>query len=173
MYLYFIMVMVGDIMKRLYIDFDGVVLDTIRVLYEEAERRGEDRNNPDFYINFNYRDILKDKYILNDGIMCIDKLICSGKFEVSILTHCHSMREASDKVKYIRKHFKDITVIICPKDVSKTKMVHTEGAILVDDFAGNLKEWEDSGGISIKFSTTLKSKGYTVIDRLDSLISMF
>lgn len=160
-------------MKRLYIDFDGVILDTIRLLYEEAEKENVDKANPEFYINFDYNSILKDEYILNDGINCIQKLLDCGKFEVSILTHCHSMKEASNKVKYIRRHFKDMTVIICPKDISKTKMVHTEGAILVDDFAGNLKEWENAGGIPVKFSTTLKSKGYTVIDKLDSLISMF
>lgn len=161
------------IVKRLYIDFDGVILDTIRLLYEEAEKQDVDRNSSEFYINFDYKNILKDKYILNDGIKCIEKLINSEKFEVSILTHCHSIKEASDKVNYIRTHFKDMTVIVCPKDISKTKMVHTEGAILVDDFAGNLKEWQDEGGIPVKFSTMLKGKGYPVIDRLDNLISMF
>ena len=52
-------------------------------------------------------------------------------------------------------------------------MVHTEGAILVDDYAGNLKEWENEGGIPVKFSTKLNGKGYPVIDRLDALLSMF
>lgn len=160
-------------MKRLYIDFDGVILDTITKLYEIAKKENADKDSPEFYINFDFKKILKDENILNDGINCIQKLLDCGKFEISILTHCHSMKEASDKVKYIRRHFKDMTVIICPKEISKTKMVHTEGAILVDDFAGNLKEWETDGGIPIKFSTTLNSKGYTVIDKLNSLINMF
>lgn len=160
-------------MKRLYIDFDGVILDTITILYEEAKRQNVDKNNADFYINFDYKKILKDKYILNDGINAIKKLIDCNKFEVSILTHCHSMVEASNKVKYIRKYFKDITVIVCPKDISKTKMVHTKDAILIDDYSGNLREWEEEGGIAVKFSTNLKSKGFPVIDRLDSLIQMF
>lgn len=160
-------------MKRLYIDFDGVILDTITVLYENAQKEGYDIGDAEFYKNFNYKEILKDKYIINDGINCIQKIIDSNKFEVSILTHCHSIKEGSDKVKYIRKYFKDMTVIICPKDISKTKMVHSEGAILIDDFAGNLKEWESAGGIPIKFSTKLKGKGYTVIDKLDKIIDMF
>ena len=160
-------------MKKLYIDFDGVILDTITRLYEEAERQEYDKADPEFYENFNFKCILKDKYIINDAIECIDKLISSGKFDVNILTHCHSIKEGSAKVKYIRKFFNDITVIICPKDISKTKMVHTEGAILVDDYAGNLKEWENEGGIPVKFSTKLNGKGYPVIDRLDALLSMF
>ena len=151
-------------MKRLYIDFDGVILDTITRLYEEAERQEYDISDNEFYEKFNYKCILKDKYIINDSIECINKLLASKKFEVSILTHCHSIKEASDKVKYVRKHFKDMTVIICPKDISKTKILHTEGAILVDDYGGNLREWKESGGIPIKFSTKTHKKDYHYIN---------
>lgn len=160
-------------MKKLYIDFDGVILDTITRLYEEAERQEYDKADSEFYQKFNFKCILKDKYIINDGINCIQKLIDSNKFDVNILTHCHSIKEGSDKVKYIRKFFNDITVIICPKDISKTKMVHTEGAILVDDYAGNLKEWENEGGIAVKFSTKLNGSGFQVIDKLDQLLDLF
>ena len=160
-------------MKKLYIDFDGVILDTITLLYQEAERQEYDKSDPEFYKNFNYKCILKDKYIINDSIECIQKLIDSGKFDVNILTHCNSIKEGSEKVKYIRKHFKDITVIICPKEISKTKMVHTEGAILVDDYAGNLREWESEGGIPVRFSLKLNGKGFKVVDKLDQLLDMF
>lgn len=160
-------------MKRLFIDFDGVILDTIPLLYEEAKRQEYELNDSEFYKNFNFKCILKDEYIINDAINAIHRLIKSNLFEVSILTHVNSIREASDKVKYIRTHFKDITVIICPKDISKTKMVHSEGAILVDDYAGNLREWESEGGIPVRFSRTLNGKGFKVIDSLDNLIEMF
>lgn len=160
-------------MKKLYIDFDGVILDTITILYKKADEEGFDRNDTKFYENFDYKTILKDEFILNDSINCINKLIESNLFDVNILTHCNSLKEASDKVKYIRKHFKDITVIICPKEISKTKMVHTEDAILVDDYAGNLREWEKEGGIPVRFSLKLNGKGYKVVDKLDKLIEMF
>ena len=160
-------------MQKLYIDFDGVILDTITVLYEEAERQEYEKNDPEFYMNFDFKSILKDKYIINDSINCIQKLIDSNKFDVNILTHCNSIKEGADKVRYIRKYFKDMTVIICPKEISKTKMVHTENAILVDDYAGNLREWESEGGIPVRFSTKLNGKGFKVIDRLDQLIDMF
>lgn len=160
-------------MKRLFIDFDGVILDTIPLLYEEAKRQEYEATDAEFYKNFNFKCILKDKYIINDAVNSINKLIESGLFEISILTHVNSLKEASDKVNYIRTHFSDITVIICPKNISKTKMVHTKGAILVDDYAGNLREWENEGGISVRFSRTLNGKGFKVIDNLDSLIEMF
>ena len=53
-------------------------------------------------------------------------------------------------------------------------MCKIENSILVDDYSGNLKEWEKAGGIGIQFSTNLdKDKGFTVIDKLDKLIDMF
>ncbi len=160
-------------MKNLYIDFDGVILDTNTVLYEEARRQEYDIDDNEFYEKFNFKCVLKDRYIINESIECIKALIESKKFNISILTHCNSLKEGTDKVKYIRKFFKDITVIICPKAISKTKMVHTEDSILVDDYVGNLKEWEEAGGIAVKFSTDLNGKGYKVIDRLDKLLEMF
>lgn len=160
-------------MMKLYIDFDGVILDTISLLYNEADRLGVSKDSCEFYINFDFKTILKDEYIINDSINCIQRLIDSGKFDVNILTHCSSIKEGADKVRYIRKFFKDMTVIICPKEISKTKMVHTKDAILVDDYAGNLREWENAGGISVRFSVKMNSKGYKVIDKLDKLLDMF
>ncbi len=167
-------------MRRLYIDFDGVVLDTIPVLYEKLgiDTSGVDSGNQEEKIqkfaNYDYSNVIKDKYMLNDSINCIKKLLKSKKFEISFLSHVHSLDEAIVKTKYLRRHFKDdITIIIVPGKISKTKMVHSEGAILVDDFSSNLREWEEAGGIAVRFNTKLESKGYKVIDRLDKLLDMF
>jgi len=167
-------------MKRLYIDFDGVVLDTIPVLYEKLgiDTSGVDNGSAEEKIrkfaNFDYRNVIKDKYILNDSVNCINKLLASKKFEISFLSHVHSLDEAIVKIKYLRHHFKDdITIIIVPGKISKTKMVHSEGAILVDDFSSNLREWQEAGGIPVRFNTELESKGFKVINRLDALLDMF
>ena len=165
-------------MKRLYIDFDGVVMDTIPLLYNELEKNGVSLGNEEkiaeTFRNFDFNTIIKDKNILNDSLECIKKLIESKRFEISFLSHVNSLEEGIVKIKYLRKHFKDnITIIIVPKVISKPKMVHSEGAILVDDFSGNLKEWSEAGGISVRFSKELESKGYPVINRLDSLLDIF
>lgn len=165
-------------MRRLYIDFDGVVMDTIPLLYNELEKNNVSMDNEEqirhVFSSFDFKKIIKDKNILNDSIECINKLLESKRFEVAFLSHVNSLDEGIVKIKYLRRHFKDdITIIIVPKQVSKTKMVHSEGAILVDDFSGNLKEWEEAGGISVRFSKELESKGYRVLNRLDSLLDMF
>lgn len=160
-------------MKELYIDFDGVILDTIPHLYQAADEAGRERSDSKFYETFDFKKILKDENILNDSINCIQKIIDSKKFNVSILTHINSLQEGIDKVEYLRKFFKDITIILVPKKISKTKMIHTKGAILIDDYAHNLREWESEGGISVRFSQKRNGKGFLVVDKLDQIIDMF
>ncbi len=164
-------------MINLYIDFDGVILDTITVTYELMKKEGIDRENREevikFFQNLDWKYILSVTPEINDSISCIQKLIDTKLFDISILTHVNSLHEAVEKVKFIRKYFKDITVIPVPKEISKTKMVQTEGSILVDDYAGNLREWESENGIAVRFSKKLNGKGFLVVDRLDQLIDMF
>ena len=76
-------------------------------------------------------------------------------------------------MEYLRNKFKDISIIMVPKEISKTKVVHSKDAILVDDYSGNLKEWEENGGIAVRFSKELDSKGFKVINKLDELIKIF
>lgn len=160
---------------NLYIDFDGVILDTVTPTYTDLEKQNlkTEEEILDFFINYPWKDIIDDKYIIKDAINDIQKIIDSDKFNLAILTHINSLKEAVLKIKYLRNHFKDITIIPCPKEVSKTKMVHTKGAILVDDYAGNLREWEKEQGVPVRFSLKGNGKGYKVITELKELINMF
>ena len=164
-------------MKRLYIDFDGVVLDTIPHLYNALETSGVDTKNERevgrFFSMYDFDMIINDDNILNDSINCIQKLLDSKKFEISFLTHVNSLDEGVSKINYLKSKFENnITIIITPKEISKTMMVHSKGAILVDDYSGNLTEWESTGGIAVRFSKELESKGFLVINRLDELLNM-
>lgn len=165
-------------MKNLYIDFDGVIVDTIRVTYDMLDRLGVDRSNfekmSEFYYNLNWKQLLSLTPIINDSFNCINKIDESNKFNISILTHVNSLDEAIAKINYIRKYVKNITIIPVPREISKTKMIEAKDSILIDDYSGNLKEWEDAGGIGVQFSTDLtKDKGFKVIDRLDKIIEMY
>lgn len=162
-------------MINLYIDFDGVILDTINSTYRMIDELGisEDPEKvKTFYAELNWKQLLEDSPIINNAFDCIEKIIESNKFNVAILTHVISLEEAIQKVKYIRKYFDDITIIPVPKAISKTKMVHTKGAILIDDYSGNLREWENEGGVGVRFSSKLNGKGFLVIDKLDQIIDI-
>jgi len=167
-------------MRNLYIDFDGVIMNTIEISYLELKKIGLDDKDPKdqkqvrkYYAELDWHILLNEKAsIINDAMNCIKQILDSELYEVSILSHVNSLQEAIEKVKYIRKYFRDITVIPVPREISKTEMVHTEGDILVDDYVGNLQEWKEAGGIGIKFSTKLNGKGFVVIDKLDQLLDI-
>lgn len=159
---------------NLYIDFDGVILDTLTPLLKEKETKNISQEQElEFFINYPWEKLLIDENIINNAIEDIREIIKSNKFNLAILTHVNSLNEATLKVKYIRKYFKDITIIPCPKEISKTKMIHTKDSILVDDYAGNLREWEKEEGIPVRFSLKGNGKGYKVVKELKELIDMF
>ena len=163
-------------MRNLYIDFDGVVLDTISVTYKILNEMGVSTKEHDkvshFYQNLNWKHILKISPELNESIDCIKKIMDSNKFNVYVLTHVNSLDEAIEKVVYIRKYIADVTVIPVPRDISKTSMARAKDAILIDDYSGNLKEWEEKGGIGLQFSIKSKDKGFKVIDKLDEILKI-
>ena len=113
-------------MKRLYIDFDGVVMDSIPLLYAALEASGADYSVEEerrrFFSTYDFDLVINDDNILNDSIGCINKLIESNMFEISFLTHVNSLQEGISKINYLREKFKNITIIIVPKEISKTKI---------------------------------------------------
>lgn len=163
-------------MKNLYIDFDGVIMDTIPPLYEALKKHNVDPSSKDaqkVIAEFDFKTILKDENIINDAFEAIRDLLKCGKYNVSILTHINSLQEGIDKTKYVRRYLRDITMILVPKEISKTQMVRSKDSILVDDFPGNLEEWESHGGIGVKFTDNLKPKDFYRINDLRSLVNMF
>jgi hypothetical protein len=163
-------------MKNLYIDFDGVIMNTIEIAYQDMIDKNINQDNQkevrDYYKNLDWKELLRNSKVINDSINCINKIIESERFEVSILTHINSLDEAVEKIKFIRKYFKGITIIPVPRELSKTEMVHVEDSILIDDYAGNLKEWQEKGGIAIRFSEKMHGKGFIVIDKLDKILDI-
>lgn len=162
---------------NLYIDFDGVVLDTITVTYRMLEEQSIDRTDFErankFYKELDWNKVVRETPQINDSINCIKKLMDNG-YCVFILTHVSSLDEAVAKINYLVELIPDVTIIPVPKSVSKTKMIHTKDSILVDDFGGNLDEWAGEGGIPVKFSLkTDKQYKYTSIDKLDKLMELF
>lgn len=164
-------------MKNLYIDFDGVILDTITPVYNLAKKLNLDVKTQTkevglLYSKIDWETLIDESPALSDSIDNIKKLKDSKKFNISILTHVNSLKEAKAKIEFINSLFNDLTIIPVPKACSKTMMTQTEGAILVDDYSGNLKEWQESGGIAVKFVKDIENGKYTEITSLDELLNM-
>ena len=164
-------------MKNLYIDFDGVICNTIEITYKMLDEAKIDKNDrqkvTEFYENLDWEHVLESCNIINNAMENIKKIISSGKFNVAILTHVNSMNEIIQKVKYIRNYLRDVTIIPVPKAISKTRMINARFSILVDDYQINLNEWKEAGGIGVRFDLDMDGKGFLVIDHLDELLELF
>ena len=161
---------------NLYIDFDGVIYNSIEVSYKIAEKENINKSYEEYYQFFKNLDwcaVLEKSKEINDAFGCIKKNIDSGKFNVFILTHVVSLKEAELKIEIIREHLDDVSIIPVPKKISKAKIVKAKGAILVDDYPENLVEWKKAGGIGVRFDLDMDGKGFPVICHLDELLKMF
>ena len=164
-------------MKQLYIDFDGVILDTMTRSYEELKKENIDIKNQEnvmeFFRNLDWKKLIEETDEINDSINEIKKICDSKKFNVYILTHINSTNEMIEKIKYLHKNLPQVTVVSVPKEIPKTEVVNPSAAILIDDYSGNIKEWQKKLGIGIKFVKELEGSDYPEITHLSEVINMF
>lgn len=158
-------------MKKLYLDCDGVILDTINYTYQMINERGipeEDVDN--FFKNLSWENLIEEAGEINNSIVKIKEL--TKYFDVEILTHVNSEEEIRAKFRYFTKVLPEVKLNVVPKVIKKGDIVNPNGAILVDDFIPNLEYWEEVGGIPVKFSDTDKECKYTKISDLLELLEI-
>lgn len=159
-------------MINLYIDFDGVIKDTISVSYKMMADAGINIKNTDeiikFYQDIDWVDLLDKSCELNKAFQYIEKISEEGRFRPAILTSVNSLSEMIAKTNYVRSKNSQISIICVPNGIEKNMVVNAHNAILVDDYSGNLLNWAKAGGISIKFGY---DKDYISIDSLDYFVS--
>lgn len=146
---------------NLYLDCDGVILDTIPAIDKALQKvgytyKGQSKNEPfmkDFLKNkFNWEEEIELIPILDDSVNKIKKLDKENIFNIKILTHVISDKEAKAKEKLFAELLPNIEVITVPKEIKKTEMVEVKNSILVDDFLPNVVDFNSEGGIGIKFA---------------------
>ena len=164
-------------MKQLYIDFDGVILDTIELSYKEMKEKNIDLKDTEkvreYYKNVDWKSLIEQTSEINNSISEIKKICKSKKFNVYILTHVNSTNEMVEKIKYLHKNLPEVTIVSVPREVPKTEVVNPSAAILIDDYSGNVKEWQKKLGIGIKFVKELEGSEYPEITHLSEVIDMF
>ena len=164
---------------KLYIDFDGVILDSIDVSYKLIEDNGIELIDENyekiqkFFIEVDWEEIINQSKPINNSIENIKEILSSGLYDTTILTHVNSKKEIKIKQKYLDKVLPGINVIYVNKKDNKCDIVDCKNTILVDDYTRNLELWENKGGIPIKFSTTDKIYPYISINNLKFLLDNY
>lgn len=159
---------------NLYLDFDGVIVDSIKVTYKMMEEKGisiEDTPRVrEFYRDLDWFKLLNNINQLSNSIRCIKKLQEEGTYNLYILTTVNSLDEIEAKLNYVRGFGLNIPIISVPKGVNKNDVVEAKNNILVDDYSGNLYAWESAGGIGVKFSEeNKKQQGFITVNSLGEL----
>lgn len=80
-------------MQKLYIDFDGVILDTIDTSWKMLRSKNIDPLSDEakkFYVQLDWEDLIKRSKPIHHSIECLKALIDSNLYDVAILTHVNS-----------------------------------------------------------------------------------
>lgn len=167
--------------KYVYIDCDGVVLDSAQRLLEIKESRGfiNHKSQQDFYNYFALADtiegeweyIIKGANSLNNSVEIIRELE-SKKRKIAILTKVHSLKEMRIKVEDLRNNRKIYSpIIFVPPGIKKHEIIIPNGQILIDDSNENIRGWNQNNGIGILFDKDFKGSSKKKVRSLDFLLN--
>lgn len=157
---------------KVFLDFDGVLLDTESAIDKEYAGVG---NRHDFVKNYDWFKLMRDELIINNAFDYIKRSI----YDVSLLSKISSICEGQAKIRYLREKNVCIDINLVPTLIDKCDVVSANGNVLIDDKVSNLDKWSEHGGISIFFNKDLKNidingvinSKYPMINDLSCLIN--
>lgn len=141
----------------LYLDCDGVILDTIDTAYYLMQQVGLDINSSqvihDYFVNVDWNILIYEAGFINRSITKIKRLESLHLFKEIVILTKTSGNEHEEKIKRILfgKLLPEIRVITVDFSDNKDEVVNPVGQILVEDSLNNAKRWSLAGGISIIF----------------------
>lgn len=146
-------------MTKIYIDFDGVILDTWEVIfkkyYEEFNTTDiKEDNIKKIMLTIGWNYILENSKEINYSLEKIKRI--SKTHDICILTKINSKQEQDVKTNFLLEN-KIKKMCFVPYTSSKTQYVDPHNNILIDDDIKNLEEWEQHGGIAIFFNKDLNN----------------
>ncbi len=138
--------------NMIYIDFDGVILDTEEELFREWRKNPNrhllpEKTKIDYIANADWDSILHNSKPLNNSLHYLSEMDDKSV----ILTKIHSLAEGTAKINWIKENGIKQNVTLVPYNVKKSDVVDAKGNILIDDCIKNLDEWEEKGGTGILF----------------------
>ena len=138
-------------MCRIYIDFDGVLVDTPKYIKQEIKRNGN--------LESTFANIKWDELLSKCSEICENLSYLKGIFknnDIKILTHVYSQNEKMEKAKFINDYIGNIDILFVPHNIKKSEYVNPKGNLLIDDYSVNIESWKNNGGIGYLFENKIK-----------------
>ncbi len=141
--------------KKVYIDMDGTLCrfhDTQHNYIEQMWERG-------FYAG-----LLPFEEFVNAVSLCIDRNPDTEFYILSAVLDTEPPFIADEKRAWINRYLPQLTeerLIFVPAGADKSQYIGgiDENSVLIDDYNKNLREWEQAGGLPIKFINDVNNKG--------------
>lgn len=154
---------------KIYIDFDGVIMNTNKSITKLLDVNKVDRTNfretVKFLTTLNWEEILNESNEINNAFHYLKEI--NNKLDVAILTHVSSEKEIKLKKQIILDNVGNLELIPVPREIDKCNYVDAKDSILIDDYSKNLELWEVSGGVGIKFSNKEHHKFKSLYNLID------
>ena len=131
---------------KIYIDFDGVILDTDTTIDNIIKDKNIDKK--EYIKTCDWNKLLNNTDIINNSL----KYLKETKLDINLLSKISTLEEGIGKVKYLKDNGIDMNINLVPNKISKSDMVNPKDNILIDDKVYNLDEWKSNGGIPIFFN---------------------
>lgn len=160
----------------IYIDFDGVILDSEKRMLDRKHSLGllDDNNKEEFVKYFDYTlshpeewtYILEEASVINNSTEIIRELELL-KIKIAILTKVHTMQEMKIKTKILRfKENINCPILFVPQGIKKHQFILPNNQLLIDDSVANVFSWINHGGRGILFD---KNSNENTIEKTNSL----
>ena len=166
-----------------YIDFDGVILDTEDLMFEEWRKIPNRHSLSETekieylkHVDWNY--VLKNAEPINNSIKYLKLMDSKNTF---ILTKVHSLEEGTAKINWVKEQNIRLRVILVPYYLRKCDVVDPSDSVLIDDCLNTLREWEENNGKVIFFDKDNDNcdswheqnvNNYKCIDNLAEFVNM-
>lgn len=144
--------------KEIYIDFDGVILDTqveVDKLYYAHGGIIDESWNKFLENDIDWKKLLSDSQVIGNSFEVLKELYNQGQ-KTYIFSRVFSLIEAQEKLNYLRSNNILTDFIICPKRTRKSEVITpNKNRILVEDSTSNAIDWKNNGGLELLFTTDI------------------
>lgn len=165
--------------KCIYIDLDGVILNSQQKMLERKEQAGfynhKDKEQFNSYfkladLNNEWKYIIEDAESINNSVEIIKELEILKK-RIAILTKIHTLYEMKAKIEDLRNNRKiSCPILFVPPGVKKHNVVIPNGQLLIDDSKKNIDLWIENGGVGFLFDKRITNNTNDKVRSLEFLL---
>ena len=155
---------------RVFLDLDGVILDTQQRVVNLQDPEHYDWSEQ-FFKNIDWQILFEEAKPINNSIEILKEIQQYYK-KIQILSKFNVIEEANIKVAYMREKGIEIPINLTPVGTKKSTQIGilTPTCILVDDMTKNVEDWNNKGGKGIHFSENIKIETPTKVKSLEFLL---